>query len=107
MRPAIHHSGRRRRGALSALACAAVLAGCGAAPRASSLDGRALFASECSVCHSLIGNESLRKVGGDLLGYRFTREELLSFTREMPVRHHLSAAQLDAVVGYVLAVQRR
>ncbi len=66
-----------------------------------------MFATACSQCHSLIGNESLRRQGGDLLGYRFSRQQLLSFTREMPVRHPLSASELGAVVDYVLSVERR
>jgi mono/diheme cytochrome c family protein len=60
-----------------------------------------LFAQDCSACHSLIGDESLRRQGGDLLGYRFSRRDLLEFAREMPVRHPLSAVQLAAVVDYV------
>jgi mono/diheme cytochrome c family protein len=62
-----------------------------------------LFAEDCSACHSLIGNESLHRQGGDLLGYRFSRRDLLEFTREMPVRHPLNPAQLAAIVGYVSA----
>jgi hypothetical protein len=60
-----------------------------------------LFAEDCSACHSLIGNESLHRQGGDLLGYRFSRRDLLEFAREMPVRHPLSPARLAAIVGYV------
>jgi hypothetical protein len=60
-----------------------------------------LFAEDCSACHSLIGNESLHREGGDLLGYRFSRRDLLEFTREMPVRHPLGPVQLTAIVDYV------
>jgi hypothetical protein len=59
------------------------------------------------MCHSVIGNESLRRQGGDLLGYRMTRQQLREFTREMPVRHRLTPAELNAVVDYVFALQRR
>jgi mono/diheme cytochrome c family protein len=62
-----------------------------------------LFAEDCSACHSLVGNESLHRQGGDLLGYRFSRRDLLEFTREMPVRHQLSRVQLAAIVDYVSA----
>jgi mono/diheme cytochrome c family protein len=69
--------------------------------------GARVFAGECAVCHSLIGNESLHRQGGDLLGYRISRQQLVQFTREMPVRHRLTPAELDAVVGYVFALQQR
>jgi len=65
-----------------------------------------LFAADCSACHSLIGDESLRRQGGDLLGYRFSRRDLLEFAREMPVRRPLSPAQLAAIVGYVSGRER-
>jgi hypothetical protein len=65
-----------------------------------------LFAEDCSACHSLIGNESLRRPGGDLLGYRFSRRDLLEFAREMPVRRPLGPAQLAAIVDYVSGEER-
>jgi len=71
-----------------------------------SVSGAVVFARNCRSCHSLVGNESLHKQGGDLLGYNLTRAEMLSFTRVMPTRP-LSAAQLDAVVDYVLRAQAR
>jgi mono/diheme cytochrome c family protein len=80
-----------------------VLLGCGGTSRPRPASGKALFAEDCSACHSLIGNESLHRQGGDLLGYRFSRRDLLEFTREMPVRHPLNPAQLAAIVGYVSA----
>jgi hypothetical protein len=58
------------------------------------------------VCHSLIGNESKHTQGGDLVGFRLSRRTLTQFTREMPVKHRLDAAQLRAVVAYVLAAER-
>jgi hypothetical protein len=65
-----------------------------------------LFAEDCSACHSLIGSESLHRQGGDLLGYRFSRPDLLEFAREMPVRPPLHPAQLARVVDYVSARER-
>jgi mono/diheme cytochrome c family protein len=77
------------------------LTGCGSASHLSPASGKALFAEDCSACHSLIGNESLRRQGGDLLGYRFNRQDLLEFAHEMPVRRPLRPAQLEAIVDYV------
>src|SRR5947209_19355740 len=93
--------------AAAAVVCAGVLVGCGrsaatpsgtgAGASARPVSGATVFAHECSYCHSLIGNESLHREGGDLLGYTLTRQQLLLQTRQMPVRHQLSAAQLNAV----------
>jgi mono/diheme cytochrome c family protein len=89
---------------LALLALVGPVAACGRAhPRVS---GAEVFARECAVCHSVIGNESLHRQGGDLLGYRMTRRQLVEFTREMPVRHPLAPAQLAAVVDYVFALQQ-
>jgi mono/diheme cytochrome c family protein len=110
-------------GALAAgLACVACGAtGTGTATRTASTDstrsaiqiptttpssGKEIFAHDCQACHSLIGNESLRKQGGDLLGLHLTSAQLLSFTRVMPTRP-LTAKQLQAVVDYVLGTQQR
>lgn len=90
------------RRALAIAAASALLAGCGG-----STGGRGLFAASCSRCHSLIGNESLRRQGGDLLGFRFSRGVWLQYAREMPVPHPLSRAQLTAIVDYILEVQGR
>jgi mono/diheme cytochrome c family protein len=94
------------RGFAAALAASLVLLGCGGAGVARRRSGRALFAEDCSRCHSLVGNESLRRPGGDLLGDRISHRELVQFVREMPVRHPLSPAQLAAVVDYVSAKER-
>lgn len=75
-------------------------------PTRQAADGAAIFVRDCQSCHSLVGNESEHKQGGDLLGYRMTRAQLLGFTRVMPTRP-LTAAQLSAVVDYVLRAQRR
>jgi hypothetical protein len=95
-----------------ALAAAVALVGCGSASGPSpasparSASGKALFAEDCSACHSLIGNESLHRQGGDLLGYRFSRRDLLEFAREMPVRRPLSPVQLTVIVDYMSAKER-
>jgi mono/diheme cytochrome c family protein len=89
------------------LVCLAGLAGCGGRATDRRPPGATVFANECAACHSVIGNESLHRQGGDLVGYRMTREQLVEYTREMPVRHRLSPAQLSAVVDYVLELQRR
>jgi mono/diheme cytochrome c family protein len=66
-----------------------------------------VFERDCSSCHSLIGNESRHRPGGDLLGYTLTRQQLLEQTRQMPVRRPLSRPELNAVVDYVAAMQKR
>jgi mono/diheme cytochrome c family protein len=87
--------------------CAALVA-CGSAGVSGQAGaGHRLFEQNCSICHSLIGSESLRREGGDLLRYRLSRQDLLEFAREMPVRRPLRAEQLAAVVDYVLDAQRR
>ena len=101
------YAARMRRGfAFAAVAASVALIGCGSVSRPRSASGKALFAADCSACHSLIGSESLRRQGGDLLGYRFSRRDLLEFAREMPVRRPLSPAQLAAIVGYVSGRER-
>jgi mono/diheme cytochrome c family protein len=89
-------------------ACVAALAatGCGAGSAARPVSGATVFSRACSACHSLIGNESGHRQGGDLLGYRMTRRQLTEFTREMPVKQPLSPAELAAVVSYVAAAQQ-
>lgn len=82
------------------------LSSCGGTSHPSPASGKILFAEDCSACHSLIGNESLRRQGGDLLGYRFSRRDLLEFAREMPVRRPLSPAQLATIVDYVFGRER-
>jgi mono/diheme cytochrome c family protein len=88
------------------LATSVALAGCGdrhSRPQT----GETVFAGNCSACHSLVGNESRHRQGGDLVGYRLSRPELLEFTREMPTRRALTSSQLEGVVDYVLAFQQR
>src|SRR5437763_11928489 len=93
--------------ALSALAVVLALGACGGSGAApATRDGKALFAHNCSLCHSLTGVESPKRQGGDLLHGRFSREVMLQFAREMPVRHRLSRAELRTVADYVVAVER-
>jgi mono/diheme cytochrome c family protein len=93
------------------------LSGCGASggPRSGSqtgalgagpASGHEVFTRACSFCHSLTGHSSPKQQGGDLLGARLRRPVLVQFTAEMPVKHRLTKAELNAVVDYVLAVQR-
>jgi mono/diheme cytochrome c family protein len=74
-------------------------------PTSTPSSGREIFARDCQACHSLIGNESLRKQGGDMLGVALSSAQLLSYTRVMPPPR-LTARQLRAVVDYVLRTQQ-
>jgi mono/diheme cytochrome c family protein len=96
-----------RKGILAAVAAAVVLAGCGGARPARAPNGTSVFAQDCQICHTLVGNESRQTQGGDLLGFSMSRRDLTEFAREMPTRHRLSSPALAAVVRYVLAEQRR
>jgi mono/diheme cytochrome c family protein len=101
------YAAQMRRGfAFAALAASVALLGCGSTSEPRSASGKALFAEDCSACHSLIGNESLRRQGGDLRGYPFSRRDLLEFAREMPVRRPLDPVQLAAIVDYVSDKER-
>lgn len=90
-------------------ACVVALAatGCGAGSDAPPVSGASVFTRGCSACHSLIGNESRHRQGGDLLGYRMTLRQLTEFTREMPVKRPLTPPELRAVVSYVAAAQQQ
>ena len=104
-------------GALSAVV-AAILVACGggagstgSAPRPTpapaAVAGKAVFAAHCSVCHSLNGRDDPKLQGGDLLGFHAGRAQVEQFVREMPVVHRpLTAAELQAVVGYVMGTER-
>ena len=98
----------RHRSVFALLAAVAGLTGCGGGARTMSQTRKpqALFDSNCSACHSLIGNESRRRQGGDLVGYRFTRSQLLEFTREMPTRRALTSSELNTIVDYVLEIEQ-
>jgi hypothetical protein len=93
--------------AASLVAACALAGGCGRPAHPAAANGAAVFGKDCSSCHSLIGNESRHKQGGDLVGYAFSRPVLLQFTREMPTRLPLGRAQLRAVVDYVLRAERQ
>ncbi|HYZ81094.1 MAG TPA: cytochrome c [Solirubrobacteraceae bacterium] len=67
--------------------------------------GRELFSQACGACHTLTGHYDSRHQGGDLLGFRATRPQMLQLAGEMPVRHPLSQDQLDAVVRFVMSVE--
>ncbi|MGI8428062.1 MAG: hypothetical protein ACR2OB_01870, partial [Solirubrobacteraceae bacterium] len=71
-------------GLLAALVVA--LAGCGAASAPpngviGSPNGASVFAASCSGCHSLAGESSRRRQGGDLLPYRMSEADMIGFTR--------------------------
>jgi mono/diheme cytochrome c family protein len=87
--------------ALIGMAAFLVLTGCAGAPRRATPNGAAVFADNCSSCHSLIGSESEHKTGGDLVGYSFSRSVLFQYASEMPTPHRLTRAELQAVVDYV------
>jgi mono/diheme cytochrome c family protein len=91
--------------AVATAAGAALATGCGSVraphPRAS-----ALFSRSCGACHSLTGVDDPRRQGGDLLHFHSTRTQLRQLAGEMPVRRPLSRPQLEAVVDYVMSVER-
>jgi mono/diheme cytochrome c family protein len=97
----------RWRTLLVTVALAFAIAACGGAEASPPSQGKRLFSEDCAVCHTLTGVNSPSHQGGDLLRAQMSRSDLLQFTREMPVRHALSQAQLATVADYVLAVQRR
>lgn len=92
---------------LGAVLVCAVLAGCGTGQPAPAPSGRAVFARECSGCHSLSGHNDPRLQGGDLLNFHSTRRQMVQLAGQMPVRHRLSSAELQAVVTFVMDVERR
>lgn len=86
------------------------LAGCGAAtapPNGAigSPNGASVFAAFCSGCHSLAGENSRRRQGGDLLPYHMSEADMIGFIRQMPAPRRLSDAEVRAVAEYVLARQ--
>jgi mono/diheme cytochrome c family protein len=88
--------------AAALLACA----GCGGSSGRQSPAGRVVFSHACSACHTLSGIDDPRHQGGDLLRFHADRAQLIQLVREMPVRHALDPAQIRAVVGYVIGVER-
>ena len=93
--------------ALAALAVMVAAAGCGSGGGERQAAGQLLFARDCGFCHSLTGRQSSTRQGGDLLRLHIGATAMLEFVREMPVRHHMSPAEVRAVARYVLAVERR
>ena len=92
--------------ALRAVAAAGIVAGCGGTSAQQPRSGQALFRQDCSACHSLVGNESQHKQGGDLLGYQFGRAVLRQLASEMPVRPPLTSSQLTTIVDYVYRAEQ-
>jgi mono/diheme cytochrome c family protein len=82
-------------------------AACGSGHATRPPEGRALFASACGACHTLSGVSSPAHQGGDLLGFHLSRQALLQFAREMPLRRPLTRAQLATVTRYIFALQQR
>ena len=103
-------SGRRAgcAAALAVVALAAVdaVAGCGSADSRLA-NGQALFANDCSACHTLSGRPSPSHQGGDLRALHVGRAAMLQFTAEMPMAIPLTGSQVAEVADYVLSVQRR
>jgi mono/diheme cytochrome c family protein len=89
------------------LAIATVVAGCGASGGSQHATGSSLCVEDCGMCHSLIGRQSPRWQGGDLLALHMTGAEMLGFVREMPVPHRLTSAQRQTLADYVRAVEAR
>jgi mono/diheme cytochrome c family protein len=75
---------------------AVVLAGCGRAPV-----GRRVFESRCSACHTLTGHDTPVD-GGDLAVGTMSVADVERFARIMPVRPHLTQAEIGAVAAYVV-----
>ena len=83
-----------------------MVAGCGGHGAASSgplAQGRKIFASQCSGCHTLIGREH-GAVGGDLVLSRLRAKDVASFARVMPTKRPLSLQDARAVARYVVSV---
>lgn len=101
------------RAALAAVALAlavVALAACGAGERRTrppAVEGPAVFARACSMCHTL-GTDAggHGPVGGSLRRYGLSVAQVERLTRVMPVAHPLSAAELRAVSAYVAAVEQ-
>jgi mono/diheme cytochrome c family protein len=84
---------------------ACLLAGCGSRAGGSAriAQGRQIFASQCSGCHTLAGREHGAS-GGDLVLAHLHEKDLASFARVMPTKQPLSAEQARAVASYVVSV---
>jgi mono/diheme cytochrome c family protein len=99
---------RRYRGLLGAGVTAVIaVAGCGGSHVRRTESGQAVFSHECGTCHSLLGRQSPRQQGGGLRGLRMPRAILAQFAAEMPVPHPLTRTDRNAVVNYILSIQRQ
>ena len=78
-------------------------AGCGGT---GSSAGRQIFDRSCAHCHTLTGHDTSID-GGDLALGKLTTAEIASFTRVMPLRARLTAAQTTAVARYVKSAADR
>lgn len=90
------------------VACCAGVAACGGGHGTQSAavpSGRALFSEACGACHTLTGHNDPRHQGGDLRDFHASRAQLYQLASEMPVCHPLSRAQLNAVVGFLVALE--
>jgi mono/diheme cytochrome c family protein len=83
------------------------LVACGGSPAQRTESGQSVFSRECGACHSLAGRQSPRQQGGDLRGLKMPRAILLQFAAEMPVPDRLTHADRNAVVNYILSMQRQ
>jgi mono/diheme cytochrome c family protein len=81
--------------------------GCGGSLARRTESGQAVFSQECGSCHSLSGRQTVRQQGGDLRGLTVPRAILLQFAAEMPLPHRLSRAEGNALLNYILSVQRQ
>jgi mono/diheme cytochrome c family protein len=90
--------------AAAALLAALAAGGCGSGAGGGTL-GRRVFDSSCRDCHSLTGHDT-KTEGGDLATGSMSLADVESFTRVMPTRVKLSAAEIRAVSAYVVARQR-
>jgi mono/diheme cytochrome c family protein len=89
------------------ITAAIAVVGCGGSVAQRAESGRAVFSRECGACHSVSGRQSPRQQGGDLRDLRVPRAILLQFAAEMPVPHPLTRVDRNAVVDYILSVQRQ
>jgi mono/diheme cytochrome c family protein len=91
---------------LSATAGAAIaavaLCSCGGTAKSA---GERIFDQSCAHCHTLTGHDTTAD-GGDLALGKLTVADIASFTRVMPVRPPLTAAQTNQVSRYIEATTR-
>lgn len=81
-------------------------AACGGGRPSGSTGGAVLFRQACGACHTIAGVDTPSHQGGDLLAVHLRRSVWVQFAGEMPLRRRLGPGELDAIVDYILAVQR-